>query len=135
LVYAYLLQGLGLLIRKPARLAISLALIQGLLSQLGQPPNALMLVSAIALAWFIAWIVLQHQGIELFVGIGIARLVLAMLILRSPDAPAPFPTVLQRTDASFDAAGAVVLWVTMILFYGICFGLPWRRVTEFNGHD
>ncbi|NJN20606.1 MAG: hypothetical protein HC812_04650 [Leptolyngbya sp. RL_3_1] len=135
LVYAYLLQGLGLLIHKPTRLAIVMALIQGLSSQIGQPPNILVFASVIALAGFVAWIVLENQGIELFLGICIARLALMFLVLRSPDAPAPFPTVLQRTDAGLDLIGVITLLVTMALFYGICLGWPWQRVAPTNNPD
>lgn len=136
LVYAYVLQGIGLLIRRPVRLALALALIQGLLSQMGSPPNTLVFISTIALAGFWALIVLQNQSIELFLGIFMARLALVFLVLRSPDAPAPFPTMLQRTDSRLDVVGVITLVVTMALFYGICCGLPWqRRLAESNDHD
>ena len=127
LVYAYLLQGLGLLIRQPVWLAITIALTTGLLSQLGQPASVIIGMIAISTAWLMVWIVLQNQGIELLLGLCMAQSALSLLVLTSPDAPAAFPALLLRVDPIPDLAAIITRLMTMALFYGICLGLPWQR--------
>lgn len=135
IIYAYPLQGLGLLIRKPARLAIAFAVIAGLFSQLGQPFSIASLVISICTVYFLVLVVLKNQGLEFLLGLFISSNGLELLMLGSPDDSPVLPTMLQRVDAAPDLTGKVTLLLTMALFYGICFGLPWqRRVSEHDSH-
>ncbi len=135
LVYAYLLQGLGLLIRKPARLTIAIALLSGLFSLLGQPSMPSVALMTTGFTGFMVWIVLQNQGLELLLGLMAAMNGLQFLVLKLPDAPGPFPTILQRVEATPDLTSRITLLITTALFYGICLDWPWQRQTpESDGH-
>jgi len=131
LVYGYLLQGLGLLVRRPVRLTATVALMLGglgLVSSTQPDINALDVMAAFISAGFGVWIVLRNNGMELFMGIQATNLIIQLLLVRSPDETPAFPTLLTLTTTATSPLNFGVWMVDLALFYAVCFvWFPGRR--------
>lgn len=68
LFYAYLLQGLGLLMRSPLLLLIVWGLIFGSLSYAAKPESLISWFTSVVFGIFLAWVIIKDNGIELMLG-------------------------------------------------------------------
>ena len=130
LVYGYLLQGLGLLIPRPSRL---IAIVVGLIGCISiaaspTPPSVMDWAASVITAAFMVWIVLQDQGLELFIGMQAANWLIKVQIVSAPDVPPFFPPLMTLQAAETTGLGFVTWLMRLGLFYAICFlWLPRRN--------
>lgn len=130
LAYGYGLQGLGLLIRRPRRLAIALGLVGGLLALPQGIQEASMLWMAMGAfnGWFSAWLVLRSQGVELFFGLHTANALVNLWILGNgeSDSPWPLPTLLTLQPDAALWPGALTSVLRCGLFAWVMLGTQRR---------
>ncbi|NEQ44455.1 MAG: hypothetical protein F6K00_13210 [Leptolyngbya sp. SIOISBB] len=127
MVYGYYLQGLGLLIPQPLRLTAVVAVLIGLGQVVSYPtsPTLWDWGFAYVTAGFSVWIILQDQGLELFIGMQAANWLTRLQIVRLPDATPTFPTLLTRHVGDHTGLTFIIWLVGLALFYAVCFyGLP-----------
>jgi uncharacterized protein len=120
LLYAYMLQALGLLIRHPLLLSIVWGLILGSLAiDLKMP---IYWILSVASSMFMTWIVIKDNRIELVIGINIAVSLISLLFISSSDSLIKAPTIFKVADFS-DFLPVFVSYVLRAgFFYFICFG-------------
>jgi hypothetical protein len=115
---AYLLQGLGLLIRNPLILTIVWGCLLG-----GRYFDSWII--SILNAMFVIWIVIKDNRIELAIGIGLAHNLFRLLITIPDDNEIKFPTILEANFMPPLLPTLLTYLLRAGLFYLICFG--WRR--------
>lgn len=123
MVYGYCLQGLGLLIPQPLRLTAVVAVLIGLGQMVSYPtsPTLWDWGFAFVTAGFSVWIILQDQGLELFIGMQAANWLTRLQIVRLPDATPTFPTLLTRQVSDNTGLTFITWLVGLALFYVVCF--------------
>jgi hypothetical protein len=131
LFYAYLLQGIGLLIRSPLLLSIVCGLIFSLIDGslyhafIASEPESLISWFTTVVIWtFMAWVIIKDNGIELMLGWNTA-VILIFLVWASVDDSDVFnpPTIFKATEPLLPLYYLVTVLLHMGLFYYICFGI------------
>jgi uncharacterized protein len=122
LLYAYLLQGLGLLVRKPLFLLILFALI----CCLGTKTIDDFIIRILNLT-FIAWIVLKDNRFELATGLIASNQIISMIFIRSSSSVSKLPTIIRIPDNCMFLFCLLSLLLTNFLFYYICFRISKNR--------
>lgn len=136
LVYGYLLQGLGLLIPRPIRLTAVVAVLAGLIAVVSQPtaPTAIDWATTVITAAFMVWMILQDQGLELFLGIQAASWLVQTQLVSAPDVAPFFPALLTLQSSETTWLGFITWLARLGLFYAICL-LWWPRQTVEDSTD
>jgi hypothetical protein len=123
LAYGYTLQGLGLLIRHPQRLAIALGVMGGLLALPRgiHEASLLWVVMAAFNSWFSAWLVLRSYGMELFLGLHTANTLVNVWIVGHGESDSPWllPTLLTLQPDAALWPGALTYGLRCGLFVGV----------------
>ncbi|MDA0672191.1 MAG: hypothetical protein O3C67_00580 [Cyanobacteria bacterium] len=133
LVYGYGLQGLGLWMRRPRRLAIALGMLGALLAlpQGLREASLLGVVMAGLGAGFTVWLVMADQGMEVFWGLQIATLLVNSWIVGLEGATDPWgiPTLLTLEAEAPLAPGALTYGLRCALFAWLMLGVGrhWGR--------
>jgi uncharacterized protein len=126
--YAYLLQGVGLLVRHPFPLVGGWGLIIGTLSiapELG--PYAW--VNSVLYSTFITWIVIKDRRPELAIGLVAANVLPSFIFVDFVDAQFPLPTIFKVANMAPPLPLLFTFIFRMGLFYLICFGLRRRSAS------
>jgi uncharacterized protein len=122
LLLAYLLQGLGLFIRKPIILLIIFAVIPCLWMR-----SIESLIIWVLSPTFIVWVVLKDNRLELATGLMAAKQLISMIFISSPSSAVKLPTIIKILDTNTPLISIASLLLTNILFYYICFGISKNR--------
>lgn len=124
LIFAYLIQGTGLLIQSPLLLSISWGLIMGILSYVSEPETPLYWFISIAVFIFFIWVIIKNNGIELIWGLFIT-INLTSLVWFSLDDSGILnaPTIFKATEPAPPLHSLLSILFIYSLFYYICFGI------------
>jgi uncharacterized protein len=122
LLYAYLLQGLGLLVRKQIFLLILFALI----FCLGAKTIDDFIIRILNLT-FIAWIVLKDNRFELVTGLIASNQIISMIFINSSSSASKLPTIIRISDDCMLLFCLLSLLLKNSLFYYICFHISKNR--------
>ncbi len=124
LILAYLLQGIGLLIRSPLLLLIVWGLIFGSLSYASKPETLFYWFTSIAFGIFLAWVIIKDNGIELLWGWFTASLLYNLVWFSLDDSDVlNAPTIFKATEPDLSVYNLVTALLELGLFYYICFGI------------
>jgi uncharacterized protein len=122
LIYAYLLQGMGLVIRRPLILTIVWGFLLGSFQTDFKMPS-FWIFNVIA-AMFTTWIIIKDDRLELAMGMAIANTFYSLFVGFS-DSTIKLPAVFQVSDDPLLLPSLLTYLIRASLFYLICFG--WRR--------
>lgn len=122
LIFAYLLQGMGLLIRRPLILAIVWGFLLGSLLTDFKMPN-FWIVGVVSIM-FMTWIIIKDDRLELAIGMSIAD-VFYRFFLGFSDSPIKLPVFFEAHRTNFVLPTLLTYLIQASLFYLLCFG--WRR--------
>jgi uncharacterized protein len=122
LINAYLLQGMGLVIRRPLILTIVWGFLLGSFQTNFKMPS-FWIFNVIA-AMFTTWIIIKDDRLELAMGMAIANTFYSLFIGFS-DSTIKLPAVFQVSDDPLLLPSLLTYLIRASLFYLICFG--WRR--------
>jgi uncharacterized protein len=118
--YAYLLQGMGLLIRHPSYLAIAWGLF---ISIIKWPTHPLIWLNLFANSVMICWIILKKENRqELAIGFTCADVFVRTLFFRSFDTLPYVPTIFTFYGSTITLLGPVMYLLELGLFYYFFFG-------------
>jgi len=121
---AYLLQGLGLLIRAPLLLLIVWGLIFRSLSYTAKPESLISWFTSVVFGIFLAWVIIKDNGIELMLGSGTASELINLVWASFDDSNSLNPpTIFKATEPILPLYYLVAVLLDMGLFYYICFGI------------
>lgn len=121
LLYAYPIQGLGLLSQNPLFLSISWGFIIGTISVVGEATRYW--IFYIVYSAFITWIAIKDNRLELAIGLLIADFLYSHLFIGLYDSVIQAPTVFKYADSAFSLLPILAVYVFRAsLFYFICFG-------------
>lgn len=125
-VYGYLLQAIGLLIRKPLVLALVFGVAVGALSNQTYFGISFYWLVGIFAASFTSWIVLKDNGIELALGIDLAVSFSSLLLINNPRALFASPSLFKVNEVvALPESLVLVANVLMaVVFYWVVFHKP-----------
>jgi uncharacterized protein len=122
LLLAYLMQGLGLVVRKPLFLLIAIACI----SCLGAKTIDGLIIKMLS-STFIVWIVLKDNRLELATGLIASGQLISMIFIGNPNLGLKLPTIIKIPNTSVPLISLASLLLTNSLFYYICFVISKNR--------
>ena len=126
LLYGYILQGLGLVIRKTPLLLITFSLISCISAKTIDD-----CIMRSLMAIFMAWIVLKDNRTELLIGILAASTLISTIIISTVGSQFNLPTIIKIPDSNSPLALRLVgFLLSSSLFYYICFGLEKNQITS-----
>lgn len=123
LLYAYIIQGLGLFIRRPVRLAMIWGVSAGLISTISDNVLGIEQVLDAIMALFLVWLVLKDDRLELLMGIFTANIAMGFLA-ETTSSTLKIPGLFRFANATPDAVAWICSLIQIVLFYLLCFGWP-----------
>lgn len=118
-IYGYLLQAVGLLIRRPLVLAIAYGLMLSILDNLASIKVSSLIISML-LGTFISWVVLKDNRVELALGIDMAASLGSWLIFRHTRSLATGPSIFWVNESyaiPFAIAFALTVFGAGVFYY------------------
>lgn len=120
--FSYLLQAAGLLIQNPRRLTFVYGtILTGLTYYFFRPPLINLCLSAFIL-FFLTWITLKDDRLELAIGFLLARAIFFSTVTGSAQEALQLPTIFKQVEAAGDSLlSLTILLAQGAVFYVICF--------------